>query len=162
MTNQFVKCRINSTQDYNTIKKIVKEKSIHVEATKHAHRVIQKIHEVGCKAGVAVNPGTSLSAVEELIEEADMILIMTVNPGYGGQKFIETMLGKIHLLYHMIEELEAECEIEVDGGINAETSVAVRSAGAKILVAGSAIYGAADVAQAIKEIRGEEITHHHR
>lgn len=135
--------------------------TFHVEATKHPHRVIQKIHELGCKAGVALNPGTSLSAIEELIEDADMILIMTVNPGYGGQKFIESQLGKIHMLYHMIEEMETECDIEVDGGINAKTSEAVREMGANVLVAGSAIYGAEDVAQAIKDIRGKEIFHHH-
>ena len=135
--------------------------TFHVEATKHAHRVIQKIHELGCKAGVALNPGTSLSAIEELIEDADMILIMTVNPGYGGQKFIESQLGKIHMLYHMIDEMETECDIEVDGGINAETSELVREMGANILVAGSAIYGAEDVTKAIKDIRGKEIVHHH-
>lgn len=135
--------------------------TFHVEATRHPHRVIQKIHELGCKAGVALNPGTSLSAVEELIEDADMILIMTVNPGYGGQKFIDSMLGKIHMLYHMIEEMETECDIEVDGGINPETSEQVREMGANVLVAGSAIYGAADVAQAVKDIRGKEIAHHH-
>lgn len=135
--------------------------TFHVEATNHAHRLIQKIHELGCKAGVALNPGTSLSAVEELIEDADMILIMTVNPGYGGQKFIESQLGKIHMLYHMIDEMETECDIEVDGGINAETSEAVREMGANVLVAGSAIYGAADVAKAIEDIRGKEIAHHH-
>ena len=133
--------------------------TFHVEAARHPHRIIQKIHELGCKAGVAVNPGTSISMVEELIEDADMILIMTVNPGYGGQKFIESQLGKIHMLYHMIEEMETECDIEVDGGINAETSVLVRKAGANVLVAGSAVYGAADVAKAIKDIRGTEIIH---
>lgn len=135
--------------------------TFHVEATKHAHRVIQKIHELGCKAGVALNPGTSLSAIEELIEDADMILVMTVNPGYGGQKFIESQLGKIHMLYHMIDEMETECDIEVDGGINAETSELVREMGANILVAGSAIYGAEDVDQAIEDIRGKEIFHQH-
>ena len=135
--------------------------TFHVEATNHAHRLIQKIHELDCKAGVALNPGTSLSAVEELIEDADMVLIMTVNPGYGGQKFIESQLGKIHMLYHMIEEMETECDIEVDGGINAETSEAVREMGANVLVAGSAIYGAKDVAKAVKDIRGKEISHHH-
>ena len=135
--------------------------TFHVEATNHAHRLIQKIHELDCKAGVALNPGTSLSAVEELIEDVDMVLIMTVNPGYGGQKFIESQLGKIHMLYHMIDEMETECDIEVDGGINAETSEAVREMGANILVAGSAIYGAADVAKAVKDIRGKEISHHH-
>lgn len=135
--------------------------TFHVEAAKHPHRIIQQIHELGCKAGVALNPGTSLSMVEELVEDADMILVMTVNPGYAGQKFIDSMLGKIHMLYHMVAEMETECDIQVDGGINAETSVLVREAGANILVAGSAIFGAADVAQAIKDIRGKEIHHHH-
>ena len=134
--------------------------TFHVEAAKHPHRILQQIHELGCKAGVALNPGTSLSMVEELVEDADMILVMTVNPGYAGQN-IDSMLGKIHMLYHMIAEMETECDIQVDGGINAETSVLVREAGANILVAGSAIFGAADIAQAVKDIRGDEIHHHH-
>lgn len=135
--------------------------TFHAEATHHPHRVIQQIHSHGCKAGIAINPGTSLSMIEELIEDVDMVLIMTVNPGYGGQKFIESMLGKIHMLYHMIQEMETTCDIEVDGGINAETSEWVRESGANVLVAGSAIYGAADVAAAIKDIRGKEIHHNH-
>jgi len=135
--------------------------TFHAEAAKHSHRLIQQIHELGCKAGVAINPGTSLSMIEELVEDAEMILIMTVNPGYAGQKFIESMLGKIHMLYHMIQEMETECDIEVDGGINPETSVDVREAGANILVAGSAIFGSGDISQAIKDIRGKEIQHHH-
>ena len=135
--------------------------TFHAEATYHAHRVIQTIHSLGCKAGVAINPGTSLSMIEELVEDVEMVLIMTVNPGYGGQKFIESMLGKIHMLYHMIEEMETKCDIEVDGGINAETSEWVREAGANVLVAGSAIYEAKDIAQAVKDIRGKEISHHH-
>lgn len=135
--------------------------TFHVEAARHAHRLIQQIHECGCKAGVALNPGTSISMVEELVEDVEMILVMTVNPGYAGQKFIESMLGKIHMLYHMIGEMETECDIQVDGGINAKTSVLVREAGANILVAGSAIFGSSDVAKAIKDIRGTEIHHHH-
>lgn len=135
--------------------------TFHAEAARHSHRVIQQIHAAGCKAGIALNPGSSLSMIEELIEDVEMVLIMTVNPGYGGQKFIESMLGKIHMLYHMIEEMETECDIEVDGGINAETSVDVREAGANVLVAGSAVYCAEDVAKAIKDIRGEEVHHHH-
>ena len=135
--------------------------TFHAEATNHAHRLIQQIHELGLKAGVAINPGTSLSMIEELVEDAELILIMTVNPGWGGQKFIESQLGKIHMLYHMIQEMETECDIAVDGGINPETSVDVREAGANILVAGSAIFGAEDIAQAIRDIRGKEIHHHH-
>ena len=128
--------------------------TFHVEAARHHHRIIQQIKAAGCKAGIALNPGTSLAMIEELMADVDMVLIMTVNPGFGGQKFIESQLEKIHMLYHTIQDMDFDCDIEVDGGINAETSKKVRQAGANILVAGSAIYGAADVAEAIKAIRG--------
>jgi len=128
--------------------------TFHVEATPHAHRVVQMIRATGCRVGIAVNPGTSLAMLEELLPYADMVLVMTVNPGFGGQKFIEGMLEKIHLLRHTIEDMEFDCDIEVDGGINKETSVLVRRAGANVLVAGSAVYGAADIAQAVADIRG--------
>ena len=128
--------------------------TFHVEAARHHHRIIQQIKAAGCKAGIAINPGTSLAMIEELMADVDMVLIMTVNPGFGGQKFIESQLEKIHMLYHTIQDMDFDCDIEVDGGINAETSKLVRQAGANILVAGSAIYGAADVAEAIKAIRG--------
>ena len=112
-----------------------------------------QIEALGCKAGIAVNPGTSLALIEELLPYVDMVLIMTVNPGFGGQKFIQGMLEKIHMLRHTIEDMGFDCDIEVDGGINAETSELVRKAGANVLVAGSAIYCAPDAAQAIKDIR---------
>ena len=128
--------------------------TFHVEAARHHHRIIQQIKAAGCKAGIALNPGTSLAMIEELMADVDMVLIMTVNPGFGGQKFIESQLGRIHMLYHTIQDMDFDCDIEVDGGINAETSKLVRQAGANILVAGSAIYGAADVAEAVKAIRG--------
>ena len=128
--------------------------TFHVEAARHHHRIIQQIKAAGCKAGIALNPGTSLAMIEELMADVDMVLIMTVNPGFGGQKFIESQLEKIHMLYHTIQDMDFDCDIEVDGGINAETSQLVRQAGANILVAGSAIYGAADVAEAVKAIRG--------
>ena len=128
--------------------------TFHVEVAPHAHRIIQQIKAAGCKAGIAVNPGTSLALIEELLPYVDMVLIMTVNPGFGGQKFIEGMLEKIHMLRHTIQDMGFECDIEVDGGINAETSELVREAGANVLVAGSAIYCAPDAAQAIKDIRG--------
>lgn len=128
--------------------------TFHVEAARHHHRIIQQIKAAGCKAGIALNPGTSLAMIEELMADVDMVLIMTVNPGFGGQKFIESQLEKIHMLYHTIQDMDFDCDIEVDGGINAETSKLVRQAGANILVAGSAIYGAADVAEAVKAIRG--------
>ena len=128
--------------------------TFHVEAAKHPHRIIQQIKAAGCKAGIAVNPGTSLAMIEELIADVDMVLIMTVNPGFGGQKFIASQLDKIHMLYHTIKDMGFACDIEVDGGINAETSKLVREAGANVLVAGSAIYGAEDAAAAIQAIRG--------
>ena len=126
----------------------------HVEAAKHSHRIVQQIKAAGCKAGIALNPGTSLAMIEELLQDLDMVLIMTVNPGFGGQKFIESQLDKIHMLRHTIQDMGFECDIEVDGGINEKTSLLVRQAGANVLVAGSAIYGAEDVAEAIKKIRG--------
>lgn len=128
--------------------------TFHAEAAKHHHRIIQQIKAAGCKAGIALNPGTSLAMIEELIADVDMVLIMTVNPGFGGQQFIESQLEKIHMLYHTIQDMGFTCDIEVDGGINAETSKLVREAGANVLVAGSAIYGASDVSEAIKAIRG--------
>ena len=128
--------------------------TFHVEAAKHHHRIIQQIKAAGCKAGIALNPGTSLAMIEELIADLDMVLIMTVNPGVGGQKFIQSQLEKIHMLYHTIQDMGFTCDIEVDGGINAETSKLVREAGANVLVAGSAVYGADDVSEAIKAIRG--------
>ena len=128
--------------------------TFHVEAARHHHRIIQQIKSAGCKAGIALNPGTSLAMIEEILADVDMVLIMTVNPGFGGQKFIASQLEKIHMLYHTIKDMKFNCDIEVDGGINAETSQLVRNAGANILVAGSAIYGAQDIAAAIKDIRG--------
>lgn len=128
--------------------------TFHWEAARHHHRIIQQIKAAGCKVGIALNPGTPLSMIEEILPEVDMVLIMTVNPGFGGQKFIESQLEKIHMLYHTIKDMGFTCDIEVDGGINAETSKLVQEAGANILVAGSAVYGAEDVAAAIKAIRG--------
>ena len=133
---------------------MVEHPETHVEATRHAHRVIQQIKAAGCKAGIALNPGTSIYSLEELIDDVDMVLLMTVNPGFGGQKFIENTLGKIHALYHTVADNELDVDIEVDGGINAETAEAVRSAGANVLVAGSYIYGAQDAAAAIASLRG--------
>ena len=128
--------------------------TFHVEAAKHAHRIIQEIHAVGCKAGIALNPATPIIAIEEILADVEMVLIMTVNPGFGGQKFIPTMTHKILRLRQIIDAENLDCDIEVDGGINPETSKIVRDAGANILVAGSAVYGSNDIADAIKKIRG--------
>ena len=129
--------------------------TFHIEAARHAHRIVQQIKAAGCKAGIALNPATPLVMLEELLGDIDMALLMTVNPGYGGQKFIQSMLEKIEILRHTVEDNGFKVDIEVDGGINAETAKLVVEAGANVLVAGSAVYGAADAAVAIRAIRGE-------
>lgn len=131
----------------------------HIETAKHPHRIVQEIHDAGCRAAIALNPGTSLAMIEELLQDLDMVLIMTVNPGFGGQKFIASTLDKIHMLSHTIHDMGYDCDIEVDGGINEETAALVTSAGANVLVAGSTVYGAPDVQKAIAAIRAAEQPH---
>ena len=131
----------------------------HIETAKHPHRIVQEIHDAGCRAAIALNPGTSLAMIEELLQDLDMVLIMTVNPGFVGQKFIASTLDKIHMLSHTIHDMGYDCDIEVDGGINEETAALVTSAGANVLVAGSAVYGAPDVQKAIAAIRAAEQPH---
>jgi len=126
---------------------------VHAEATKHLHRVIENIHAKGIKAGVALNPATSLTVIEEILPYVDMILIMSVNPGFGGQKFIPTSVRKIAKLKELLFAINREIAIQVDGGINAETAQAVVAAGATVLVAGSFVFGAKAVDQAIKKLK---------
>lgn len=126
---------------------------VHVETTKHLHRCIQQIKNAGMKAGVALNPATSLSTVEEILPYVDMVLLMTVNPGFGGQSFISSVVPKIKVLQEMISNAGLNVDIQVDGGINEETSKLVRAAGANILVAGSYVYGAEDTAVAIANLK---------
>ena len=128
--------------------------TVHAETAPHLHRLIQTIKELGKKAGVSLNPSTPLSAVEEVLADVDMLLIMSVNPGFGGQKFIPGAVDKIARLKSMLDERNLIIDIEVDGGINAATARQVIAAGANVLVAGSAVYGAADIPQAINAIRG--------
>lgn len=128
--------------------------TIHVETAPHLHRLIQNIKEHGLKAAVSLNPATPLSTIEEVLGDVDMVLLMTVNPGFGGQKFIPQMLDKITRLRKMINERNLTVDIQVDGGINKATARQVIAAGANILVAGSAIYQADDIEKAIREIRG--------
>lgn len=127
---------------------------IHAEATSHLHRCVQAIKAKGMKAGVALNPGSSLSLIEEVLPDVDMVLLMTVNPGFGGQKFIGTVLDKIGRLRRMLDERGLKTDIQVDGGINAETAKLVVGAGATVLVAGSYVYGAEDTAKAIASLKG--------
>lgn len=128
--------------------------TVHAETAPHLHRLIQTIKEHGKQAGVSLNPSTPLTIVEEVLSDVDMILIMSVNPGFGGQQFIPNAANKITRLKAMLDERNLRVNIEVDGGINAATARQVVAAGANILVAGSAVYGASDPAQAIRAIRG--------
>ena len=125
---------------------------VHVEATKHLHRVIEQIHSKGIKAGVALNPATSLTTVEEILPYVDMVLIMSVNPGFGGQKFIPTSVAKIAGLKKMTEQQKQPIYIQVDGGVNGKNASEVVRAGADVLVAGSYVFGAADIETAIKNL----------
>ena len=114
---------------------------------------MQAIHDCGVKAAIALNPGTPAVAAEPFIAEADMILVMTVNPGFGGQKFIPSTVEKIHCLHDMILKSGRDIALEVDGGINEETAKFVVDAGANILVAGSAVFGKKDISGAIRALR---------
>lgn len=124
--------------------------TIHYEATKHPHRHLQYIKQLGMKAGIAINPGTPVSVLENLIEEVDMVLIMSVNPGFGGQKFIPFSMDKITQVRALAQQKNKEILIQVDGGVDLENVEAVSAAGADVVVAGSAVYGAKDVSQAVK------------
>lgn len=123
--------------------------TVHVEACTHLHRVIQQIKSLGMKAAVALNPATSLSTIEAVLDDVDMILIMSVNPGFGGQSFIESSLAKIRAL----RALRPNLDIQVDGGVNDKTAPLVKAAGATILVAGSYVFGATNRKEAIEKLR---------
>ncbi|HUT84918.1 MAG TPA: ribulose-phosphate 3-epimerase [Thermodesulfobacteriota bacterium] len=127
--------------------------TIHVEATTHLQRHIQHIKEQGVKAGVSLNPSTPLEALDYILSEADFVLIMTVNPGFGGQKFLRSMLPKIKQLRKMINEKGLSAEIEVDGGIGVENIKDASQAGADIFVAGNAIFGSGDYRKTIQAMR---------
>ncbi|GAB6181061.1 ribulose-phosphate 3-epimerase [Desulfotomaculum defluvii] len=126
---------------------------IHAETCQHLHRNISQVKELGAKVGVALNPHTPLYVLEHVLPMLDLVLLMTVNPGFGGQRFIPEVLPKIQTLAQKIKEQGLATEIEVDGGVNTETASLVAQAGAHVLVAGSAIFGASDPAQAVADIR---------
>ncbi|MGG0184569.1 ribulose-phosphate 3-epimerase [Bacillus rhizoplanae] len=128
--------------------------TVHVEACPHLHRTIQLIKSQGIKAGVVLNPHTPVSMIEHVLEDTDMVLLMTVNPGFGGQKFIHSVLPKIKQVADMVRERNLQVEIEVDGGVNVETAKLCVEAGANVLVAGSAVYNQKDRGAAIAAIRG--------
>ena len=129
--------------------------SFHPEATKHVHRSINAIKDAGCKAGLAINPGTSLNVLDDVIEELDLVLLMSVNPGFGGQSFISGTLNKIEKVRQMIDASGKDIRLEVDGGVNLNTIGDVAAAGADTFVAGSAIFGTDNYEDTISKLRAQ-------
>jgi ribulose-phosphate 3-epimerase len=140
--------------------------TVHPEGARHLHRTIHRIKELGKRVGVALNPATSEALIEEIIADVDLILVMTVNPGFGGQKFIESTLPKLRRIRELIDSVNPACELEVDGGIDAVTAQRVVSAGARVLVAGSAVFGTKDgigaASKRILEAANHALTHPYR
>lgn len=127
--------------------------NVHYEACPHLHRTIQQIHAAGMKAGVTLNPHTPVSVLEDIIQDVDMVLLMTVNPGFGGQKFIEHSTEKVRRLKELIQRTGSHALIEVDGGVNGETGRRLVEAGVDVLVAGSYVFGAPNPEERIKELK---------
>ena len=127
--------------------------TIHIEAANHLHRLVQKVKSSGVKVAVSLNPATPLNTLEEILPELDMVLLMSVNPGFGGQSFIPATLNKIARLKEMIDAKKLKIDIQVDGGITLETAPQVIKHGANILVAGSAVYGSNDIKGTIAKLK---------
>ena len=127
--------------------------NVHYEACTHLHRTIQEIHAVGMKAGVTLNPATPVCVLEDIIRDVDMVLLMSVNPGFGGQKFIENTIRKVERLRKMISEAETHTLIEVDGGVQAETAPRLVKAGVDVLVSGSYVFKSTDPCSTIQALK---------
>ncbi len=127
--------------------------TVHVEAASHLHRTIESIKKMGKKAGVSINPATPLGAIEEILPEVDLLLIMSVNPGFGGQKFIKSSLSKVRRAAEMIAKLPKKPLLEVDGGVNVENIGDIGNAGADVLVAGAAVFGTKDYKKTISTLK---------
>ena len=127
--------------------------TVHVEACKHLNRTVQAIKEAGCKAGVVLNPSTPLSELEYILEYVDMVLLMSVNPGFGGQKYIDNVTDKIKSLRKMIDDRNLNVEIEIDGGVNFDNAADIVAAGADVLVAGSAVFNG-NIEENVKRFMG--------
>ncbi|PLS06588.1 ribulose-phosphate 3-epimerase [Neobacillus cucumis] len=143
--DQYIEAFAKAGADYITV---------HVEACRHLHRTIQSIKSFGVRAGVVLNPATPVESIQHIIGDIDMVLLMTVNPGFGGQTFIPEVLPKIRRVKEMAEQKGLNIEIEVDGGVNPVTARQCIEAGANVLVAGSAVYNQEDYKQAISQLRG--------
>ncbi|MBS8263416.1 ribulose-phosphate 3-epimerase [Mesobacillus boroniphilus] len=142
--DQYIEAFANAGADYITV---------HVEASRHLHRTIQLIKSTGVKAGVVLNPATPVDSLKHIIEDVDMVLLMSVNPGFGGQKFISSVLPKIRQVKELADSLNPGLEIEIDGGVNEETAKLCVEAGATVLVAGSAVFNKEDRGAAIASLR---------
>ncbi|MBQ7423309.1 MAG: ribulose-phosphate 3-epimerase [Prevotella sp.] len=127
--------------------------NVHYEACTHLHRTVQEIHQAGMKAGVTINPSTPVSVLEDIVGDVELVLLMGVNPGFGGQKFIENTVKKVAQLRKLIDNSGSKALIEVDGGVQAETAPRLVEAGADVLVSGSYIFGAANPAEVIKSLK---------
>ncbi len=127
--------------------------NVHVEACRHLHRTVQEIHQAGMKAGVTLNPASPVSLLEDIIGDVDMVLLMSVNPGFGGQKFIENTIQKVQRLRKMIDDSCSKALIEIDGGVQHETAPRLVAAGADVLVAGSYVFGSKNPEQVIHDLR---------
>lgn len=126
--------------------------NVHYEACTHLHRVISQIHEAGMKAGVTLNPATPVEVLRDIVADVDLVLLMGVNPGFGGQKFIPGTIDKVRRLRRLLEETGSQAEIEIDGGVNLDTAPALIEAGATVLVAGSYVFAAPDPIKAIADL----------
>ncbi|MGB1586980.1 MAG: ribulose-phosphate 3-epimerase [Thermoplasmatota archaeon] len=167
-TEKFIDCHLMIEKPEEHVEAFAKAGAdsitVHAEACPNLHRNIQQIHDLGCKAGVSLNPGTSEEAIRYVIEDLDMVLVMSVNPGWGGQSFLPEVLPKIRRIARMAaavqEAREAKglgpLEIQVDGGVNGETARLCEKEGATVAVAGSFVYGAEDIPAAIRAVRGTQ------
>ena len=135
--------------------------TVHQEACVHLDRVVHAIKDAGMKAGVALNPATPVTLLMDIVQECDMVLLMSVNPGFGGQKFIENTYTKVHQLHQLCQHKNPRCLIEVDGGVNLGNAALLYAAGADVLVAGSAVFGADNPAEMVRQIRGAHTTCQH-
>ncbi len=127
--------------------------TVHYEAVRHLHRTVQEIHAAGMKAGVALNPSTPVSVLEDIINDVDLVLLMSVNPGFGGQKFIGNTIGKVGRLREMIAQSGSQALIEIDGGVQGETAPRLVEAGSDVLVSGSYVFKSADPIKTIHDLK---------
>lgn len=127
--------------------------TVHYEAVRHLHRTVQEIHAAGMKAGVALNPSTPVSVLEDIINDVDLVLLMSVNPGFGGQKFIENTIGKVGRLRELIAQSGSQALIEIDGGVQGETAPRLVEAGSDVLVSGSYVFKSADPIKTIHDLK---------